>query len=310
MGLGCSMWSRPKKVKVSKWGWASKCRWKTYHHKPKIPVADSARRRWRRRAISAMKAPPPPALEKKQSSTTSSTTIRHLAWSVSRPQSYGNLDTKVIRPSRHDAKVSPDDMVPLEIHDQPAPPRPQMRPSCCGVRATICLAAWLCLTIVVAGVAATTVLGGSSEEVASESSGQPDATPSSPPTASPPSARVPSPQSPCPPSPPPPSYPPREPADALQRPPPPPLLPAAAVSDPSECAVGRCCVVLFHAEPGAQCQPVPIWELSGWSHPGGGFVQPSSLCGVGLGPSSAVGLGPSSAVGLGPIAPECDPITP
>ena len=36
-----------QRLRVSKWGWASKYRWKTYHHKPKIPVAGSPRRRSR-----------------------------------------------------------------------------------------------------------------------------------------------------------------------------------------------------------------------------------------------------------------------
>ena len=40
-----------------------------------------------------------------------------------------------------------------------------------------------------------------------------------------------------------------------------------------------CCAVLLKAAAGASCEPVPVWDLSTWTHPGGSFVRASSLCG-------------------------------
>ena len=41
-----------------------------------------------------------------------------------------------------------------------------------------------------------------------------------------------------------------------------------------------CCVVIFRGLPGEHCHAVPLWDFSGWSHPGGSFVQASTLCGT------------------------------
>ena len=41
-----------------------------------------------------------------------------------------------------------------------------------------------------------------------------------------------------------------------------------------------CCVVIFRGLPGEHCEAVPLWDFSGWSHPGGPFVQASYLCGT------------------------------
>lgn len=46
----------------------------------------------------------------------------------------------------------------------------------------------------------------------------------------------------------------------------------------SVCGVGSCCAVIYRGPIGALCTPVPVWDLSGWSHPGGAFVTRSSLC--------------------------------
>merc|ERR1719247_2883416 len=46
-----------------------------------------------------------------------------------------------------------------------------------------------------------------------------------------------------------------------------------------QCPAGACCVVLFNKGEGESCDPVPIWDLSSWKHPGGPFVQAKNLCG-------------------------------
>ena len=64
----------------------------------------------------------------------------------------------------------------------------------------------------------------------------------------------------------------------------PPSLPlspgqsTAGVTEPSQCAAARCCVVLYKGAAGANCNPVPIWDFAGWVHPGGDFVSASSMC--------------------------------
>jgi hypothetical protein len=77
------------------------------------------------------------------------------------------------------------------------------------------------------------------------------------------------------PSPPPPPAPPTS----------PPAPPTAPTFDhPEECAGSMCCAVIYmNAD---HCDgPVPIWDLQGWSHQGGDFIQPTkgvggtSLCG-------------------------------
>ena len=60
-------------------------------------------------------------------------------------------------------------------------------------------------------------------------------------------------------------------------PPPPPAAPHT-ITDVSQCSNSQCCVVLYNNEQGVNCGPVPIWDVSGWTHPGGSFVQGSSLC--------------------------------
>jgi hypothetical protein len=44
--------------------------------------------------------------------------------------------------------------------------------------------------------------------------------------------------------------------------------------------VAGCCVVIYQQGQGEQCEPVPVWDLSDWVHPGGAFVQGSALCGT------------------------------
>lgn len=41
-----------------------------------------------------------------------------------------------------------------------------------------------------------------------------------------------------------------------------------------------CCVVIYRGAPGEYCDPVPLWDFSSWAHPGGPFVQASTLCGT------------------------------
>lgn len=57
------------------------------------------------------------------------------------------------------------------------------------------------------------------------------------------------------------------------------LPPMGSLTDPSQCEPGRCCGVLLRGAPGAQCEPVPIWDFTGWAHPGGSYVLASRLCG-------------------------------
>ena len=74
----------------------------------------------------------------------------------------------------------------------------------------------------------------------------------------------------------------------IQHPPPPPppfvrppLIPGAQ-SLPfgiAACA-SRCCVVIYQGTAGDNCNPVPVWDLPSWNHPGGPFVMASpSRCG-------------------------------
>ena len=39
-------------------------------------------------------------------------------------------------------------------------------------------------------------------------------------------------------------------------------------------------MVIFRGASGAQCNDVPVWDLSSWSHPGGSIVAAASLCGT------------------------------
>ncbi len=120
--------------------------------------------------------------------------------------------------------------------------------------------------------------------------------PPAPPPAAPPSPPLPSsPTASPPPSPPPPVLGPvlgpvvRPPdADVASSPPPPPPPPPSPMpsppppfSDLAACAApGACCVVLYRGAPGAQCDAVPVWDLSSWGHPGGDFITAASLCGT------------------------------
>ena len=63
-------------------------------------------------------------------------------------------------------------------------------------------------------------------------------------------------------------------------PPPPPGPPGSAynLTNPTQCAASQCCVVLYKGDRGANCGGVPIWDFTGWVHPGGSFVVPSMLC--------------------------------
>ena len=57
----------------------------------------------------------------------------------------------------------------------------------------------------------------------------------------------------------------------------------ANLTHPSQCAaLGRCCTVIFKGAHGDQCEPVPIWDMTDWVHPGNDVmtVLPSSLCGT------------------------------
>ena len=51
------------------------------------------------------------------------------------------------------------------------------------------------------------------------------------------------------------------------------------VTHPSQCVSGRCCGVLFKGAAGSQCNPVPIWDFTSWTHPGSGAVTNDRLCG-------------------------------
>ena len=64
-------------------------------------------------------------------------------------------------------------------------------------------------------------------------------------------------------------------------PPPPPSATLRAPFGLPGCADGmRCCVVIYNGGPGQHCSPVPVWDLASWHHPGGPFVQSSSMCGM------------------------------
>ena len=69
--------------------------------------------------------------------------------------------------------------------------------------------------------------------------------------------------------------------DVVDASPPSPPSPPPAISDPANCPSG-CCTVLYTGSPGEKCMPVPIWDFSSWSHPGGGSVTTvtHSLCGA------------------------------
>ena len=60
---------------------------------------------------------------------------------------------------------------------------------------------------------------------------------------------------------------------------PPPAVPLPPPLFSQPLCDGRCCVALFSRSPGEACEPVPVWDLTSWVHPGGSFVQPSMLCG-------------------------------
>ena len=51
------------------------------------------------------------------------------------------------------------------------------------------------------------------------------------------------------------------------------------ITNPTHCDSSLCCVVIYERAQGEQCNPVPIWDFTNWVHPGGPFVQASSLCG-------------------------------
>jgi len=71
------------------------------------------------------------------------------------------------------------------------------------------------------------------------------------------------------------------PASLRLPPPPPPPPPPPSPFGIAACAgASACCVVIFRGASGAQCNNVPVWDLSGWSHPGGSDVTASSLCGT------------------------------
>ena len=48
----------------------------------------------------------------------------------------------------------------------------------------------------------------------------------------------------------------------------------------SVCGADSCCVVLYRGEQGTRCSPVPVWDFSSWTHPGGNQVTRAShrLC--------------------------------
>ena len=93
----------------------------------------------------------------------------------------------------------------------------------------------------------------------------------------------PSPGSP-PPSPPLPLLPPgvqqHSPPPSSSPPPPPPAQSTAPFGIPGCADSMRCCVVIYHGAPAQHCLPVPVWDLASWHHPGGSFVQASSMCGT------------------------------
>ena len=62
-----------------------------------------------------------------------------------------------------------------------------------------------------------------------------------------------------------------------------PIMP---ISHPDQCQrigldldSGQCCVVIFHGATGEHCDPVPVWDLGEWTHPGPAFER-SGLCGT------------------------------
>ena len=65
------------------------------------------------------------------------------------------------------------------------------------------------------------------------------------------------------------------------RPPPPSLPPPIGSFGIAGCADGSyCCVVILKGAAGAHCGSVPVWDLSGWRHPGGPIVQSFRMCGT------------------------------
>lgn len=57
-------------------------------------------------------------------------------------------------------------------------------------------------------------------------------------------------------------------------------LRGSALTPPSiPCPPGKCCIVLYNGDAGDQCDRVPIWDVTEWTHPGGSFVRASNLCG-------------------------------
>ena len=60
----------------------------------------------------------------------------------------------------------------------------------------------------------------------------------------------------------------------------PPVDDASTFGGITGCGDGTyCCVAIYRGAAGEQCEAVPVWDLSSWNHPGGSFVQASSLCG-------------------------------
>ena len=59
----------------------------------------------------------------------------------------------------------------------------------------------------------------------------------------------------------------------------PPVLPG--YTDPAQCndVPGKCCTVIYKGDAGAQCNPVPIWDFTDWTHPGGNIFTKARLCG-------------------------------
>jgi hypothetical protein len=91
---------------------------------------------------------------------------------------------------------------------------------------------------------------------------------------------------------------------SLPAPPSPPAPPASpGYSDPSQCPSGQCCTVIFKGVAGAQCNPVPIWDFSSWTHPGGDIFTKSRLCGN----VRYSWLGYSNSHGTCDSASFCDP---
>lgn len=86
---------------------------------------------------------------------------------------------------------------------------------------------------------------------------------------------------------------------------PPPHAPGvvANVTDPSECGASQCCVVLYKEARGRTCGALPIWDMSGWAHPGGGLVTASSMCGT----VRYSWLSRSSSHGSCDASANCDP---